>query len=123
MADIRHSSGQTKGLPTMGIRTARTHLRTVDTRRLKPPAKVADSIYSTPEFKQWRAIVMERAGSRCEAMVDGRRCLKAAPRHRMFADHKVEIRDGGAPFDPDNGQCLCGSHHSTKTAAARAARR
>ncbi|OYW50928.1 MAG: hypothetical protein B7Z34_03715 [Novosphingobium sp. 12-62-10] len=52
-----------------------------------------------------------------------KRCRKAAPDHRMFADHKVEIKDGGAPFDLDNGQCLCGQHHSLKTAQARAARR
>lgn len=107
----------------MAIPLAKTHLRTTDTRRLKPPPKRADSIYQSPEFKHWRAIVIERAGGRCEAMVGERRCSRAAPRHRMFADHKVEIKDGGAPFDPDNGQCLCGSHHSAKTAAARAARR
>ena len=40
----------------------------------------------------------------------------------MFADHRVELRDGGAALDPDNGQCLCGSCHTRKTLAARSAR-
>ena len=40
----------------------------------------------------------------------------------MFADHITEIRDGGDPFDPANGQCLCGRCHTLKTNAARAAR-
>ncbi len=108
----------------MALRLVTTGLRTVDTRRLKPMAKKADGHYQTPEHKQWRASVIERAGGRCEALtIDGKRCRKAAPGHRMFADHKVEIKDGGAPFDLDNGQCLCGQHHSLKTAQARAARR
>ena len=95
----------------------------IDTRRVKAPPKVAEDIYSTPEYLAWRETVIGRAGGRCEAVDDGRRCWKARPRFRMFADHKVELRDGGAPFDPDNGQCLCGAHHTAKTAAARAARR
>lgn len=94
-----------------------------DMRRVKAPAKKAASIYQTPEFKAWRAIVVERAGGRCEAVDNGKRCRKAVPYHRMFADHRIEISDGGAPFDPANGQCLCGAHHTAKTAAHRAARR
>lgn len=107
----------------MALPLFNARLRTTDARRLRPPPKRADSIYHTPEFKQWRAIVINRAGGQCEAIVDSLRCRKAAPRHRMFADHTVEIKDGGDPFDPENGKCLCGSHHSTKTAQARAARR
>lgn len=40
----------------------------------------------------------------------------------MFADHIKEVRDGGAPYDLMNGQCLCGRHHTIKTTQARAAR-
>jgi uncharacterized protein YfaQ (DUF2300 family) len=47
----------------------------------------------------------------------GQPCGRKEP--RMFADHVVEIRDGGAPFDTANGQCLCGSHHTLKTNAER----
>jgi 5-methylcytosine-specific restriction protein A len=40
----------------------------------------------------------------------------------MFADHIEELQDDGDPFDVANGQCLCGSHHTLKTAAVRARR-
>jgi hypothetical protein len=50
------------------------------------------------------------------------RCIKAAPFHRMFADHRVEVRDGGPLLDLNNGQCLCGAHHTRKTTEARAKR-
>lgn len=84
--------------------------------------KTAASIYHTPEYRAWREIVITRAGRQCEALVNGRRCRKAEPAHRMFADHKVEVKDGGDLHDPANGECLCGAHHSAKTAKARAAR-
>jgi hypothetical protein len=57
---------------------------------VKPPAKVMDPIYNTPEFQAWRAQVLERAGQRCEALDDyGHRCTKAQPQHRVYADHIV----------------------------------
>ncbi|CAN5575892.1 hypothetical protein BH10PSE14_BH10PSE14_06590 [soil metagenome] len=105
-------------LPTLGPRIA-----TADVRRVSVPTKTAKPIYSSPAFKQWREAVIARAGGQCEAFTGGVRCTKAAPRHRMFADHKIEVSDGGALYDVDNGQCFCGSHHSAKTAKAKAARR
>jgi len=101
--------------PLVGVR---------DFRVLKPEPKAADPVYLTPEYRRWRETVIARAGRRCEGADErtGRRCEKAEPQHRMFADHVVEVRDGGALFDPANGRCLCGSHHTRKTAAARAER-
>ena len=84
--------------------------------------KVADPIYSTVQHAEWRRIVLERAGLRCQFVEHGRRCQKAAPFYRMFADHIVELKDGGAPFDPANGQCLCGRHHTKKTNVERTKR-
>jgi hypothetical protein len=40
----------------------------------------------------------------------------------MFADHIHERRDGGARYDPSNGQCLCGRHHTIKTSLEKARR-
>jgi 5-methylcytosine-specific restriction enzyme A len=87
-----------------------------------PPAKQADPGLLTEQHKQWREQVLRSAGYRCEWIDNGIRCAKAAPKHRMFADHIEERQDGGAPYDPANGQCLCGSHHTIKTARARTAR-
>ena len=107
----------------MALGIIRTRITAIETRRVKAPEKAADSIYHSPEYRSWRASVIARAGARCEHVTNGVRCTKASPVNRMFADHIVELRDGGAPFAPDNGQCLCGSHHTAKTAASRAGRR
>jgi 5-methylcytosine-specific restriction protein A len=104
------------------IKTMAPAIRVIDTRTVKVAPKVADAELLSPEHRVWRAQVLRNAGYRCEATDQGQRCPKAAPTHRMFADHIRERRDGGAPFDPHNGQCLCGSHHTKKTAAARVRR-
>jgi len=96
------------------IKLIAPRIRSIDTRTAPPPAKVKDAIYYSDEFKAWRTAVMERAGGRCQAPGCG-----ATAR---YADHVVELRDGGAPFDLTNGQALCPSHHQLKTAQARAAR-
>lgn len=96
-------------------------LTPIDTRTVRPEAKRADAELHTSAHRQWRAIVLKRAGYRCEHVEAGRRCDVRHPA-RLFADHIVERRDGGNLTDPANGQCLCGSHHTAKTAAQRARR-
>jgi hypothetical protein len=106
----------------MKLASLGSRLSTLDTRRVQPPPKTAAPLYSSVAYVEWREGVISRAGGRCEEIVNGKRCWKAAPRNRMFADHRVEVKDGGALFDIANGQCLCGAHHSAKTARARADR-
>lgn len=103
------------------IKQIGSRIQIVDTRRVKLPAKVADRELLSPEHRAWRQAVLERAGYQCEAVDNGRRCQVRAP-SRLFADHVVERRDGGARLDVGNGQCLCGSHHTRKTVAARTSR-
>ncbi|RBP03821.1 HNH endonuclease [Roseiarcus fermentans] len=100
----------------MALRHARARLRPLPTVAARLPPKTAAPWYGMPEHKAWRAEVIARAGGVCQGPGCGRR------EQRMFADHIVEIRDGGGLTDPANGQCLCGSCHTAKTAAARAAR-
>ena len=106
------------------LRTLTPLVRAFDTRTTRlPPRQKMDPIYSTPEFQAWRSHVVARAGGRCEAVdYHGHRCMRARPDHRMYADHIIELRDGGQPFDLNNGQCLCASHHEIKTIAVRAKR-
>lgn len=108
------------------LRSLAPLVRTVNTDAIKPPkppTKIKDPIYNTPEFRHWRAQVVARAGGRCQAMDQhGLRCPKSQPQHRMYADHIMELRDGGALLDPGNGMCMCASHHEIKTAQAREAR-
>jgi hypothetical protein len=106
----------------MKLKTLRPSIRAFDGRAVKPQPKRVDPIYASHIYEQWRGRVIAQAGGRCEAMENGQRCRKARPEHRLFADHIKELSDGGAPFDLANGQALCGSHHTSKTAATRAKR-
>ena len=103
-------------LNTLGARVT-----TLDTRTVKPQPKQADPHYLSPQHRVWRQTVCDRAGWRCEWIDEsGQRCAKAAPLHRMFSDHKKERQDApDAELDPTNGWCLCGAHHSLKTARER----
>jgi hypothetical protein len=107
------------------LRSLPSLVRATDLRLVRPPPRdkapnYRNPIYNTPEFAAWRKQVVARAGARCEATdLHGNRCPKAYPKHRVYADHIVELRDGGQPFDLMNGQCLCARHHELKTHQAR----
>src|SRR5262245_53036956 len=102
------------------MRMLQPAVRTLDTRTIKRPSKVLDPFYNTPQFIGWRTEIIARAGRRCEHVdKQGRRCTKGWPQHRVYADHIIELRDGGPPFDARNGQCLCAAHHESKTYLAR----
>lgn len=96
------------------MKCLRPRVATLDLRTARPAAKTADPFYLRPE---WRGLVdglIAQRGRRCEAC--GRvNC-------RIFADHIVELKDGGAALDPTNLRLLCGACHGRKTAASRAAR-
>lgn len=105
------------------VRTFGTRVSAADTRRVHPPAKQPDKVLLTPEHHRFRQIVCDRAGWRCEWTENGVRCTRSrANGDRMIADHVIERADGGHPFDPDNGQCLCVQHNTAKGVRARAAR-
>jgi 5-methylcytosine-specific restriction protein A len=97
-------------------------LAIADIRTAPPAPKDTDPHYHSAEHAAWRKGVCDRAGWRCEWVDDNGRCTKASPLHTVFADHIVELQDGGAALDPANGQCLCGQHHTIKTNMAKRAR-
>lgn len=76
------------------------------------------AIYGDPEYKANRAVVLRRAGGRCE------RCGRRD--RRLQVDHVTAIATGGADHSLGNLQALCsgpGSCHASKTARdANAAR-
>jgi hypothetical protein len=90
---------------------------TMDTRRAKPAQRVPDPIYSSAAHRRWRDEILRRAGGRCQDPA----CRTPDRATRIYADHIVELKDGGA-FDLSNGLGRCGSCHTRKTLMARAAR-
>lgn len=94
-------------------------LRAADTRIVKPAPKQVDPIYSTADYRRWREAILARAGGRCQdtACKDPTRAGMT-----LFADHIIELKDGGAPFDLANGMARCGSCHTSKTLRARGER-
>lgn len=111
----KRRSGAVKMMPKM---------RTLDSRTVKPQAKKADPELQSRRHQQWASEVMRMAGRRCEALEKGGRCQNRWPEHQMYADHRVERRDGEEdpnydPYDVRNGQCLCAKHHTEKTVRER----
>lgn len=64
---------------------------------------------STAAHRKWRAQVLKDSGGRCQ--IKGPRCQGVA----VFADHKVPVAEGGAEYDPSNGQGACEPCHKAKT--------
>jgi 5-methylcytosine-specific restriction enzyme A len=92
----------------------------LSTTRLAP--RYRDPFYETVAYREWRRLVIARAGRQCEH-VDGHgnRCTRQVP-DRLYAHHIVEVKDGGALLDANNGMCLCHQHHEQASALARSRR-
>lgn len=100
----------------MGLQTLQPRVALANLRTAALPPKVADSFYSSPAWIALRDRVRREADGRCQVPGCGR------TEQRMFVDHIVELKDGGAPLERTNVWLLCASHHSLKTVAERAKR-
>ena len=100
----------------MGLQALRPRVPVASLQTAALPPKVADPFYSSRAWIELRDRVRREAGGRCQAPGCGR------VERRMFVDHIVELKDGGAPLDRQNVQLLCASHHAAKTADERARR-
>jgi len=101
------------------IGIASPRVPTSDSRRAKPPAKAADPIYNSREWRTLITWIIRTRGRRCE---HPDHVGPHDPTTRIFGDHIVELRDGGALLDPSNVMLLCGSCHTRKTAEMRSER-
>lgn len=90
-------------------------MRQLNTHRVAPAPKVVTPFYRSPEWRALMASIIAERGRRCED------CGRTGC--RIFGDHVIELSDGGAALDRRNVRLRCGSCHTAKTAAARAARR
>ena len=84
--------------------------------KLKALPKRADGFYQSPEWRSLLADIKAKRGNWCED------CGADGSKVRLFGDHVIEIRDGGAPLDESNVRLRCGKCHARKTAAVRAER-
>lgn len=107
----------------MPLKTLGPRLGTLDTRTAKPPARnwvdrkasePFQGFYQSPEWRALRDRITKQRGKRCED------CGRTGT--RIYADHVVELVDGGAGLDETNIRLRCGSCHTRKTADARAKR-
>jgi 5-methylcytosine-specific restriction enzyme A len=95
-------------------------VRSLDVRSAAPAPKRADPFYLSPEWRALMLVIISQRGRVCEdPHCDGR---THHPGMRIFGDHIVELKDGGAPLDPANVLLRCGASHTKKTLAQRSAR-
>jgi len=85
----------------------------LDTRIARMPERKPDTLYGSVEWKALVAYLIKTRGRQCERPECGRTHC------RIFGDHIVELKDGGAPLDAGNVMLLCGSCHTTKTHVAK----
>jgi len=101
------------------IPTLQSSVQMLDIRTALPAQKTADPHYLTPEHRAWRAQVIKLANGKCQ---DPRCKTPHRTGIRLFADHVIELQDGGEPLDPANGLARCGSCHTRKTNEERSKR-
>jgi 5-methylcytosine-specific restriction protein A len=107
-------------MTTGKLRTLGEKLRPSRAIKLRPAPKQVDSFYLSPEWRALMAAIKAVRGNRCEDP-------EHRPEHprsgvRIYGDHVIERKDGGAPLDARNVLLRCPPCHQRKTAVARAQR-
>jgi hypothetical protein len=80
----------------------------------QPAPKKVDAFYLSPAWKRARKEVLDACGHRCQ--------WTGCDRDAVIVDHKLAIKQGGAPLDRSNLWGLCRFHSGTKTAKSDLAR-
>jgi hypothetical protein len=103
---LKHDSGEEGfGRAISTLKSIGRKLRPSTNWKLKLPAKVADSFYASPPWRALLASIIKARGRRCEDP-DHDEAMPRADR-RIFGDHVVELRDGGAGLDARNVMLRC----------------
>src|SRR5437016_3170907 len=95
------------------LRAFAAKVRPINTSKFGPSAKITDPFYGSAEWQQLMARIIKQRGRRCEDPEHD----PATPRVgvRIYGDHIVERRDGGADLDQRNILLRCASCHTRKT--------
>ena len=103
----------------MRLRTIGCKLKPPQRVKIRQPEKRVDSFYNSHE---WRALIdgiIRQRGRYCQDPQHDRTKPRTG---RIYGDHVVELKDGGAPLDPANIFLRCASCHTKKTMIERAKR-
>ena len=103
----------------MALRMLRPRLTVANTYHVALPPKKADAFYLSPEWRGLLASIIAKRGRRCE---DPSCPSPHPPIERIYGDHIVELKDGGAPLDERNILLRCAVAHGRKTAIERGKR-
>jgi hypothetical protein len=103
----------------MALKTLRSRLGVANTFSVKPPPKRGDPLYDTKEWRDLMRRLFAVRGRRCE---DPNCPTPHGPWSRIYGDHIIELRDGGAPLDEGNVLLRCPTCHGAKTASERGRR-
>lgn len=103
----------------------------VDIRSAVPPVKETNPFYSSAAWLTLLAAIIKERGRVCEdpkhAFNRTHRLKNALPDAsslgRIYGDHIIELRDGGAPLDKSNIMLRCAVCHGRKTASEAMRRR
>jgi 5-methylcytosine-specific restriction endonuclease McrA len=98
------------------LSTLKPRIATLDVRIGKPTVKVAEPFYSSAPWRNLMKGIIAERGWRCE---DVECPTPHGPWSKIYGDHIVEIRDGGAKLDPANVLLRCPVCHGRKTAQER----
>jgi 5-methylcytosine-specific restriction enzyme A len=121
---VRQRPGATPRPPLLGRRMKKRSRLTT----LKPSVPILDSrvrqsdrpvepLYTSADWRALVATLIQLRGHRCQDP----HCKKPdrCAGGRLFGDHIIELRDGGARLHPGNVMLRCGSCHTRKTNAER----
>lgn len=96
----------------MGLKQAGSRLSALPS-RVRAAPKRAEAFYQS---REWRELLRDVKAAR------GNWCQQCGAGGRIYGDHIVERKDGGADLDERNIELLCHGCHARKTAAAKARR-
>ena len=103
----------------MALKTLKPRLGLANTFAVKPAPKRADPFYLSKEWRDLMQWLLAIRGRRCE---DPNCATPRGPWSRIYGDHIKELKDGGAPLDPENVLLRCATCHGAKTARERGRR-
>jgi 5-methylcytosine-specific restriction protein A len=103
--------------PRLSMLAGRVSLATP---RLTPRTKQISDVYHSKPWVELRATIIKQRGRRCEDA----NCTtpNRGEGRQIYADHVVELQDGGTLLDPNNVLLRCAPCHTRKTLAERAKR-